>query len=292
MDGSYAAGEALLWANRLSHSIVEDLVAVRTWRAGLGNTSPRASRATVRRLRRELLRWCEPALELGGEPRAEVAEDGDAGVDDLLQRHQVDLVVAGIEASANFDIHGVGGFASHLAVRSNHPLAVVPTGGAARTVHDVVVGLDGSSRSMAACRWVARNAAIAGWHVHAVTVYEPLVEFVAATDPRSVWSYLEDELDGRWTQPLRDARVAYTTELVEGMDHIDAMTRVTRRRHADAVAVGTIGNPRRLHRRRGSTGLHLVHTSHLPAIIVPGHGDGEHGDGQHGDGQHAEGAAR
>jgi nucleotide-binding universal stress UspA family protein len=275
MDGSYATGEALLWASRFSDSIAGDLVAVRTWRAGLGNTSPRAAQATVGRLRRELYRWCDDALhaldDLGGEPTTEVVEEGDPGVDAVVADHEIDLVVAGLEASAHLDLHGLGGFASHLAVRRNCPLAVVPTGGAGRVVHEVVVGLDGSARSLAACEWVARHAAVARWHVHALTVYEPLVEFVAATDPRSLWSQFEHALEGPWTAPLREAGVSYTTELVEGIDHIDAMTQATRRRHADAIAVGTLGNPRRLHHTRGSTGLHLVHESHLPVIIVPGH---------------------
>jgi nucleotide-binding universal stress UspA family protein len=271
MDGSYAAGEALLWANRLTGSVGGDLVAVRTWRPGLGNTSPRAAQATVGRLRRELHRWCDDALHVDDEPATEVVEDGDPGVDEVLGHHALELVVTGIEASANLDLHGLGGFASHLAVRSGCPLAVVPTGGAGRVVHEVVVGLDGSARSLAACEWVARHAAVAHWHVHALTVYEPLVEFVAPTDPRSLWSQFEHALEGPWTAPLREAGVPYTTELVEGVDHIDAMTQATRRRHADAIAVGTIGNPRRLHHKHGSTGLHLVHEAHLPVIIVPGH---------------------
>jgi nucleotide-binding universal stress UspA family protein len=271
MDGSYATGEALLWANRFAGAIAGDLVAVRTWRPGLGNMSPRAAQATVGRLRRELHRWCADALHLDGARSTEVVEEGDPGVAQVVDHHEIELVVAGIEASASLDLHGLGGFASHLAVRSNRPLAVVPTGGAGRVVQEVVVGLDGSARSLAACEWVARHAAIAHWHVHALTVYEPLVEFVAATDPRSMWSQFEHALEGPWTEPLREAGVSYTTELVEGVDHIDAMTQATRRRHADAVAVGTMGNPRRLHHKRGSTGLHLVHEAHLPVIIVPGH---------------------
>jgi nucleotide-binding universal stress UspA family protein len=274
MDDSYAAGEALLWANRFTGAIDRDLVAVRTWRPGLGNTSPRAAQATVGRLRRELHRWCDDALHLDEEPTSEVVEDGDPGVDDVIANHEIELVVAGIEASAHLDLHGLGGFASRLAVRSNRPLAVVPTGGAGRVVHEVVVGLDGSAQSLAACEWVAGHAAVAHWHVHALTIYEPLVEFVAPNDPRSLWSQFEHALEGPWTAPLRDAGVSYTTELVEGVDHIDAMTQATRRRHADAIAVGTIGNPRRLHSRRGSTGLHLVHDSHLPVIIVPGFDEG------------------
>jgi nucleotide-binding universal stress UspA family protein len=144
-------------------------------------------------------------------------------------------------------------------------------------MRELIVAVNGSVRSLAACQWVADRAAQCGWRVHAVTIFEPYIEWVPANDPRSIWQELEGELAGPWTAALSRGRIPFTHEVIEGLDHIATLTRVARERHADAIVVGAEGHTERRHHRRGNTGIHLVHHSHLPVILVPTQ-PGEHHD--------------
>jgi nucleotide-binding universal stress UspA family protein len=277
VDGTYAAGEALGWAARIARTSGAGLTAVHTWPAPALGDRTVGPRTTMRR-RRALRSWCQPARDAGVEAQTVV---GDGDLRDVLasivrSRTAPDrcLVVLGRAAPGSGVEHDDDHQCDRIARRLPAPLAVVPSPGAGRPLRRVVIGVAGSAGAEAAATWVASVAGTLDLDVHAVTVFEPMVEWVPRWSQSSVWTKVRHELEGPWTEPLRRRGVACATRVVEGINVDAALTQFARRCHADGIVVG-LGDGG--HRRRHPA-TKLLERCHLPVILVPvgsvGHADG------------------
>jgi nucleotide-binding universal stress UspA family protein len=268
VDGTYAAGEALVWAARLASSLGAGLTAVHAWQPGLGELSSGHDRATRREMR-DLRRWCKLTKDSGVDVRTVVTE---GQPDDVLSEAARSsghadrrLLVVGRASHGSGLAHDQDHLADHLARRLRTPLAVVPSPGAGRTLRRIVLGLDGSAGADAAATWSAAVAKAIGADIAAVTIFEPIVEWVPRTDRSSMWSKVRRELEGPWTESLRRHGLRFTADVLEGTNVAASLTQVARDRHADAIVIGLghdVGH--RLH-----PGTHLVDHCHLPVVLVP-----------------------
>lgn len=270
VDGSYAAGEALGWAARIADASGAALTAVHAWQAGLGDAGVGHQRAASHR-RRSLRVWCQPARDGGVDPQTIV---GDGELIDVIQAIVDDtaspgrqLVVLGRAAPGSGIDHDDDHQCDRIARQVRVPLAVAPSPGAGRRLKRVVLGLGGSNSAQAAC-WLGSVAGPLDLDIHAVTAFEPFIEWVSRSNKAGVWAKVRAELEGPWTEPLRQRGVAYSTHLIEGMNIEATLTDFARRCHADAIVVG-----------RGHSGRHpvteLLNSCRLPVILVPVEADTE-----------------
>jgi nucleotide-binding universal stress UspA family protein len=269
VDGTYAAGEALGWAARLASASGATLTAVHAWQAGLGDVDAGYERAAAQR-RRVLRQWCEPARDVGVEPRT-VVGDGEL-IDVLAKVVRADaargrrLVVLGRAAPGSGIAHDDDHQCDRTARQLRVPLAVAPSPGAGRRLRRVVLGLDESTSASAAATWLACVAGPLDLEIHAVTAFEPVIEWVPRWSKASIWTKVRAELDGPWTEPLRRRGLAYSTYVVEGTNVASTLTRYARRCHADAIVVG-LGDDAGHRGRHPATDL--LKRCHLPVILVP-----------------------
>jgi nucleotide-binding universal stress UspA family protein len=268
VDGTYAAGEALGWAARLASTLRAELVAVYAWQPGLGELSSGFDRAARQELR-DLRRWCGPAKDAGVDARTVVTE---GPPDDVLAEAArsgggVDchLLVVGRASHGSGLAHDQDHLGDRLARRLRTPLAVVPSPGAGRTLRRIILGLDGSASAHAAATWSASVAKAIAADIVAVTIFEPIVEWVPRSDRSSMWSKVRRELEGPWTEPLRRRGVGFTTRVLEGTNIAGSLTQVARDQHADAIVIGLGDDVGRRHH----PGTHLVDRCHLPVVLVP-----------------------
>jgi nucleotide-binding universal stress UspA family protein len=258
-DGTYESAEAVAWAAQLASTASVPLVVVRTWNAWIGELRPAAHDAVERRLRKELGSWAKPATELGIQPRLVLAE-GEPGVvvpARAAADHAALVVVADTMKTA----------LSGLLANSKVPIATVPVAGAARPVRRILLALDGSASSDAACWWTAALAARTRSVVHAATVFEPVAEWVPPSDPTSMMGRVRAGLNGAWTAPLRAAGVEVVTEVIEGFDALGALVRVSRQHRDDLVVVGHDHGSHDLW--RSPFGRRAVDATGLPVVLVP-----------------------
>lgn len=269
VDGSYSAGEALGWAARLAAATGAALTAVHAWQPGLGDLGAGHQRAASQR-RRDLRRWLQPARDAGIEPLTAV---GDGDLIDVLATVLNDgssdngrLVVLGRAAPGSGiehdDDHQCDRIARHLRV----PLVVAPSPGAGRRLQRVVIGLGGSASAQAAVSWLGSIAGPLDLDIHAVAAFEPFIEWVPRSSKSSAWAKVRTELEGPWTEPLRQRGLTYSTHLMEGTKIDSALTDYARRCHADAVVVGLGESAGRRPRHRATE---LLKRCHLPVILIP-----------------------
>jgi nucleotide-binding universal stress UspA family protein len=137
----------------------------------------------------------------------------------------------------------------------------------------IVLALDGSVGSVAAARWCARFAA--GMEAQVTAVY--VLDSLAIAPPGSVIAplFYDDEAKHRlaetleeWCAPLREAKVAYTSELIEGTP-ADVITKEADRLKADVVVVGRRGRGGFAELVLGSVPHHLTHHCPHPVLVVP-----------------------
>jgi nucleotide-binding universal stress UspA family protein len=269
VDGTYAAGEALGWAARLTSLTGAELTAVYAWQPGLGELSSGFDRASTQELH-DLRLWCQPARDAGVDVRTVVAE---GRPDDVLAEAtgrggdaDSRLLVVGRASHGSGLAHDRDHLADRLARKIRIPLAVVPSPGAGRTLRRIVLGLDPSADAHAAAQWLASVAKPIGADIVAVTIFEPIVEWVPRSDRRSMWSKLRRELEGSWTEPLRRQGLGFTTRILEGTNVAASLAQFARDCHADALVVG-LGDYDVIRRRHPAT--HLVDRCHRPVVLVP-----------------------
>lgn len=224
VDGSAAAAAACGWAARLASATSAELVVASAWQPGQAEGSPEdfaQRRAAVRAQLDES--WSTPARAEGITPRTLLV---DGSPDVLLQvadTEDADLLVVGSRGAGGFASLHIGSVAHHLAHHTTRPLAIVPQATAQPRVDTIVVGVDGSSNSAAALRWCTGVAAPLGARVVATLAFEPLVEWVPETDPKS-WRRLADQQMAEWVTPLRDVGVSVDTVIVEDIHPVAALT--------------------------------------------------------------------
>jgi nucleotide-binding universal stress UspA family protein len=261
-DGSYESSEAAVWAAHLAVMANARLIAVRSWQPWIGEFRSQARDAVERRLVSELRHWVAPGIEATEPIRYQlVSGETEHALLEFSANVQALGIVVGLSSSTERLVHS-------LVADGRLPVAIVPLAGAARPLRRVTLGLDGSTGADAACNWLAEIVTSWDGEVHAVNVFEPLVEWVPADDPTSDWSRLRRKLAGAWVEPLRRSGVRLTMELGQGMDPSAGLAKLARAGHADFLVVG---HERRRHERPWHTplALRLAESAKLTVVCVP-----------------------
>jgi nucleotide-binding universal stress UspA family protein len=269
VDGSAAAAAALGWGSRLAQAIGADVVVANAFEPDQAELCPEQYKGLKREAGRRLdAEWSDPiigsgvlhrSLLLSGTPDAllQAAEDQDA-----------DLVVVGPRGHGGFARLHIGSTAHHLAHYTTRPLAIVPAPGAAAGFDRIVVGVDGSEGSAHALRWSAALAKASNAEVIAVYAFEPLIEWVPESDPRS-WRQAADRRIEGWVASLREAGVSVSTRIVEKIHPVAALAGVVQEEDADLAVVGTRGTGGFSGLRLGRVPIQLVHQTQKPVVMVP-----------------------
>ncbi len=133
----------------------------------------------------------------------------------------------------------------------------------------LIVGVDGSTDSLAALGWAAGTVG-AGGTVQVVHAMSPVTELLigaAQADPAPLRDDVEARLAGEWTAAARATDAVIECRLVEDQP-ADALMRIADDGDAEAIVVGPHGSSRLLPRRLGRTAARLLHESRRPVIIV------------------------
>ena len=141
----------------------------------------------------------------------------------------------------------------------------------------IVVGVEGSEGSAKAMLWTAdlarrTRASVVVVHAGDIPAYPTAFwgpgGLVNADVFDKVMEALQQQLDGEWTQPLRDAGVTYSTRLEPG-DPAVVLIDVVREEKADLLVAGRRGRGGFSELVLGSVSHHLVHHSPVPITVVP-----------------------
>jgi nucleotide-binding universal stress UspA family protein len=187
----------------------------------------------------------------------------------LLERaERADLVVVGARGAGGFEGLLLGSVADRVAERGTGPVAVVR--GPAPVRHGrVVVGIDGSARSLTALRWAAAEAKVRDAPLDVVHVWQLPVMATASWVP-----VVPDLSDVRkWAEEvLADALRDPALEGVQATGHLgqDGPARVllARAQGAGLVVVGSRGHGAVAGWLLGSVSRQLIHHAPCPVVVV------------------------
>ena len=134
----------------------------------------------------------------------------------------------------------------------------------------IVVGVDGSEASGRAVGWAARLAGALGGEVvvvHALGLVHrrPSGETVASDTHRDE---IRAELEHAWCAPLRNAGVAYRSELREG-NPVTVLLEAADATDASLIVVGSRGLGGFPGLQLGSTSAQVAQHARRPVVIVP-----------------------
>ncbi len=136
----------------------------------------------------------------------------------------------------------------------------------------IVVGVDGSAASSGALAWAISRGSAHGT-VHVVHAFSSLLRLgldALQQDSDSVRDSARRQLDGPWSEPVRQAGRLLQTHLVDD-DPADALVGVAAAKDADLVVVGRHGadGGRFL---LGAVTASVLHRAEIPVVVVdPGH---------------------
>lgn len=270
VDGSSRAAAALGWAARFAVRTQAELLVVFAWqrRQAEGTQHDFAER---RAAAQQLLdgEWSDPARAAGIiRPHTRQLEGSPEKLLEIADDEEADLVVVGNRGAGGFAALHIGSVAHHLAHHTSRPLAIVPESTARESIETIVVGVDGSPGSAAAIQWCASVAPALGARVVAVLAFEPFVEWVPESDPKS-WRRVAEWEMAVWIEPLRDQRVPTDTAIVEDVHPVAAIADTAAKRSAQLIVVGTHGLGGFTKMRLGGVAVQLVHHLGLPVVLVP-----------------------
>ena len=138
----------------------------------------------------------------------------------------------------------------------------------------IVLGLDGSTGSKRALRWVADHGPVLDAKVSAVLIV-PRVELwgLAAlqVDSGPVVAELRAHLEGDWTEPLRAAGLRVTTRVGRG-DPATELCKLAESRDADLLVIGAKSH-RAVYDLLGGTAHKIANHARVPVLLVPGSGE-------------------
>jgi nucleotide-binding universal stress UspA family protein len=269
VDGSDAAAAALGWAGRLAVAVGAELVVTNVFGPVQAEVSPEKYEDLKDQAGRRLEEWSGPLSGSGVPHRPLLVIGPPDALLDAAEREDADLVVVGPRGHGGFARLHVGSLAHHMAHHTTRPLAIVPAPGALAAFDRVVVGVDGSEGSAHAVHWCADLATATNAEVIAVYAFEPIVEWVLESDPRSWRQAAERELEDSWIAPLREAGVSVRTRIVEKIHPVAALASVVQEEGADLAVVGTRGIGGFLGLRLGRVPVQLVHHTQIPVVLVP-----------------------
>ena len=269
VDGSTRAAAASSWAARLAVAGGAQLVVASAWQSDQAEGT-REDFSRRRAETRALLEgpWSEPSRAAGVVPRALLLDGPPEVLLEAAATEEADLIVVGNRGAGGLASLHLGSVAHHLARHTTRPLAIVPSPAADARPRTIVVGVDGSPGSAAAFAWCVAMAPVLDARVTAVWAFEPFLEWVPETDPRSWHRRAEREMSS-WVEPLRGVGVAVETLIVEDIHPVAALAHTALDRSANLIVVGA-HHPRGFtNLRPGGIALQLIHHIGLPVVLVP-----------------------
>jgi nucleotide-binding universal stress UspA family protein len=135
----------------------------------------------------------------------------------------------------------------------------------------IVVGVDGSTNSLAAVEWAAGFAEMTGTEVVAVHALG-LLEHLHGPEPISAQSHREEirrRFDTAWCAPLNRAGIRCRQELRDGSP-VGVLLSVAEEEDADLIVVGSRGLGGYPEQLLGSTSTQVAQNTSRPVTIVPG----------------------
>jgi nucleotide-binding universal stress UspA family protein len=133
-------------------------------------------------------------------------------------------------------------------------------------VQRIVVGVDGSTESVAALRWACREASLRGAEVHAVHVREAkchsLASYAVAASPGA-----EDDIEEMWRSVLQEAggTAQVRTEVVEGLAPRMLLDRCV---GADMLVLGTASDVPGSSRSAGPVIRACLRRAPCPVVVI------------------------
>jgi nucleotide-binding universal stress UspA family protein len=269
VDGSDAAAAALGWAGRLARLVDAEVVVATAFRPDQAEVSPEHYEELKREAEHRLAdEWSEPLRDSAVQHRAVLVAGAPDMLLDVAEREDADLIVVGPRGHGTFASLHIGSVAHYLANHTRRPLAIVPEPGAQAAVGRIVLGVDGSEGSDAAAHWCADLAGAVNAEVLAVYAFEPFVEWVPESDPRSWRQEAEREIT-EWVAPLRAAGVSVQTRIIKDIHPVAALAGAIDGESAGLAVVGTRGRGGFRGLRVGRVPIQLVHHTQMPMILVP-----------------------
>ncbi len=267
VDGSERAAAASVWAAHLATSIDGELLLASAWPARPGRER---SRDEWRQAVRASLEgpWSEPARSAGAQPETLVIEGPPDGLVAAAAGLDADLLVIGGNATRHSAALHLRSVAHRLARTTTVPLAIVPDATAHTSPTRVIVGVDGGSDGANALRWCGRLAEVSGARLTAVVGYEPFLEWVSESDPKSWRRGVERHLD-EWAGPIRARGVAVDAVIVRDIHPVAALAQAARSGNASLLVIGQHGSGDYTGKHLGGMAAQLVHEVGLPVVVVP-----------------------
>lgn len=270
VDGSDAAAAALGWAGRLAHAVGAEVVVANVFESVQAEVSPGSYEGLKDDAGRHLaMEWSQPLTGSGVPHRPLLLTGSPDALLEAAEQEDADLVVVGPRGHGGFARLHIGSLAHHLAHHTTRPLAIVPQSGALGGFDRLVVGVDGSEGSARAVRWCAEVGGATGAEVIAVYAFEPIVEWVLESDPRSWRQAAERELEDSWLVPLYEAGVSVRTRIIEKIHPVPALAGAIEHEGAGLAVVGTRRIGGFIGLRLGHVPVQLVHHTQVPVVVVP-----------------------
>lgn len=272
VDGSPASLDALRWALELAHAVGGTVTAVYAFTPDYTGMTEAHYQVLRAEAEQRLASWCEGAVGPGSVESLLVEGDPDTLL--TVAGRMADLLVVGTRGAGGFAHLHLGSVAHHLAHHTRVPLAIVPTSAVGHPVKRIVVGVDGSGGSAAAVNFCATVAPLLGASVVAVYAFEPIIEWVPETDPRSWRRFAEAEVR-RWVTPIEVSGVPVAVNVDRDIHPIAALCRAIDVEPGTLAVVGTRGLGGITGMRLGRVPIQLVHHTGAAVVMVPQHPDAE-----------------
>jgi nucleotide-binding universal stress UspA family protein len=220
----------------------------------------------------ERLRIDQWDLLVGGRTPQMVVGEGTPGpvLRRLALHYEADTLVVGSARACGSVTSWLGSTATWLAHHLTIPLLVVPGGWSRAVPERLVVGLDGSPPSDAACRWAVDLASAVGGRMDLVHVDHSPAELVLRSDPKSWYRKAEARL-ASWTEPVieRAPELPIETRLLVSPRPADAILAHGDEIDAGLVVVGAHGLGTVTGQRLGGVAMGVLHRSDRPVALIP-----------------------
>jgi nucleotide-binding universal stress UspA family protein len=285
IDGSTGARRALDWAAaqaRLTHAVLEIVAA-----SGRGGSSadPHASEQYIEGDVEEAAAWAKALApgavittkEVDGPPAAQLIEESE----------DADLLVVGSRGRGGFASLLLGSVSRKCVHEAHCPVVVVGATGGGRSEREIqpgqagdvatathadrhnriVVGIDGSSSSIAAAEWAATQSELTGDTLEALMTWEwPSTYGWSPGDPEYDPQHDCDVIMGDVLRPIRDQHPGIQIEAVVWEGH-PAHRLVEASNRAGLLVVGSCGEGELAEALLGSVTEHCVAHAHCPVVV-------------------------
>jgi nucleotide-binding universal stress UspA family protein len=270
-DGSDHATAALRWAVEEAAVHGADVQAVLVW-SFLDQYHPdRSDRFDADydevAARAALAAWIEDALGTDAQLTQRVVFD--LAVRGLLEAGDVaDLIVLGARGRGGFEHLLFGSVSERVAALANRPVAVVrdvaPVGGGR-----VVVGVDGSARSLDALRWAAVEARARDADLDVVHAWQlPIMAAPPVHAMSADFDAIEDSSRALLETAVADRALTGVRVKTHLTDNSPALALLERATGAGLLVVGTRGLGRVTGALLGSVSRQLLHHASCPVVVI------------------------